>query len=1157
MNDTSADTRHQQERLALVLEQYLADLQAGQAPDRSTLIAQHPDLAAELEACLASLDYVNSANVESLTYEVDSITSAGRTLGDFRIVREVGRGGMGVVYEAEQISLGRRVALKILPFAGVLDQRRRQRFNHEAQAAALLHHHNIVPIYQVGCERGVHYYAMQYVEGQTLAALIEELRTLDEHIETGIGHTETATGPLVDNRGDNQTNTRVGGRLEAIPQVSKTSSCGFPSERGAGMTGRKSFFHAVARLGIQAAEALEHAHQTGIIHRDIKPTNLLVDDSGNVWITDFGLARMDTDLNLTITGDLMGTVRYMSPEQALAKRAAIDHRTDIYSLGATLYELLTLQPLICGEDREELLRKIALDMPRPPRRVNKRIPDELDTIVLKAIGSNPTERYATAQDFADDLRRYVQDEPIHAKRPSARQRLMKWTRRHRQVVAACIAVVLLCLVTVIPFVAWRESKRAADAQQAAVRVMAISDKQRSLLYASHVNLAKAAWEGGNVDYAVSLLQRHFPTAGQEDLRTFPWYYMWNLCHPYSQSLDHGSAVHTVGYAPDGTVFVSAGEEGYGRIWNASTSELQGELKVDFNTITSLAFGPQDIVVLAGGSGFRSHDAGQGAIELWNWRQRRRIQKVDVGASMVDCVAVSPSGEFVASGHSDGTLMLWAWDSESGESGSMTMIRRQCDRKAHQGAISSLVFTANSARLITSGAEKIISWDVEACQPQTDPIYFRARSIAVSADGELLAAASLQNRRENSVRLFALDSSESWEVPVAFSSEFVTFSTDSQHLFVGVWDGTIEIWDVNDIQKLARTPMARLRGHSNCVATVALSNDGMTLASAGHDRTVKLWRLKDIRAPDNLAVPSSGVVHRFAFSNDSRLLASDAADKTVRLWEVNTGRLLTTLEPQSAASQSFTFAPDDRAFAVAASDGTLHVYNTATWEHICTMQRFEGQPLSLFYSGDGNQLTILSTEGTFCWDVTSRQLVKHSYPHIDPFPKGIPPGIPQYRHRSGSLFKSIEVSPNHQLAASYWGNTVHVWERSTGKRKLTLEEHSETLYCLAFSHDSQILASAGQDKTIHLWDTSTGRNLGVLTGHTFVTSLSFSPDAKTLGSGNVDGQVTLWDLRTQSEILTLQGPKINALALLFSPDGQTLAAAGWDPTVWIWRGIRSD
>jgi serine/threonine protein kinase/Tfp pilus assembly protein PilF len=414
------------------LEEYMAALEAGTAPDRDAFLARHGPLAATLAVCLDGLEMVRAASpgLRPPDGEPAQAPEAHGRLGDFRLLREVGRGGMGVVYEAEQLSLNRRVALKVLPFAAALDSRQLQRFHHEAQAAASLHHTNIVPVYGVGCERGVHFYVMQYIEGRTLAAVIAELR--QQRQSSGRG--SPAGGP----------STPLGAALST-----EHSALG------------QAYYRTVARLGVQAAEALEHAHQVGIVHRDIKPANLLLDAAGHLWVADFGLARGRGEQGLTLTGDMVGTLRYMSPEQALAKRGLIDHRSDLCSLGMTLYELLTLTPAYPGNDREELLRQIAEREPPPPRRLAAAVPKELETIVLKAMAREPEARYATAQELADDLRRFLEDRPIQAARPGVRERLSKWARQHRSLVRMG-AVVLVLAALGLPtstLLIWQEKEQ--------------------------------------------------------------------------------------------------------------------------------------------------------------------------------------------------------------------------------------------------------------------------------------------------------------------------------------------------------------------------------------------------------------------------------------------------------------------------------------------------------------------------------------------------------------------------------------------------------------------------------------------------------------------------------------------------------------------------
>jgi serine/threonine protein kinase/Flp pilus assembly protein TadD len=416
-------------RFADLIEELTEKFQSGQPVDFEACLREHPEYADQIRQLLPALrilaDVSRSGGPTGILTNPDDPTSG--VLGDFRLIREVGRGGMGVVYEAEQISLGRRVALKVLPFAATMDPRHLVRFQNEARAAASLEHPHIVPVYAVGCERGVHYYAMKFIEGQTVAALIAQQRA---------DLKPAPTTPAAD----------------TTPRAQDTTA---PMPRDA------AYFRRAAEWGIQAADALEHAHSLGIVHRDIKPANLMIDGQGKLWVTDFGLARTATDAGLTMTGDVLGTLRYMSPEQAQASHGLVDHRTDVYSLGVTLYELLTLRPAVKGEDRARLLQRICLEEPVAPTSICKTIPQELETIIQKAIERSPAERYATAKDLAEDLQRYLRDQTIRAKRPSLVHRTRKWARRQRGLIAAGTVCLLVASAVLAGSVGWVTRDHAA------------------------------------------------------------------------------------------------------------------------------------------------------------------------------------------------------------------------------------------------------------------------------------------------------------------------------------------------------------------------------------------------------------------------------------------------------------------------------------------------------------------------------------------------------------------------------------------------------------------------------------------------------------------------------------------------------------------------
>jgi len=359
----------------------MEDLKSGKAVGREQLMAQHPKLAVQLDACLAGVEFIYRAKEEQ--------DATPRRLGDFLIRGEIGRGGMGAVYEAEQLSLGRKVALKVLRFGVVSDAEAIDRFKREAETIANLHHTNIVPIFSVGNEGGVNYYAMQFIDGPSL----------DRVVRSNDGASDAAT---------------------------------------------------VASWGLQAAEALAHAHERGVIHRDVKPSNLLLDEDGRIWLTDFGLAKRQDDVTLSMTGVLLGTPRYMSPEQAESTLRTIDHRTDIYSLGATLYELVTGQPVFTADTPHGVINQILTNEPLPPSRHQPGLPRDFETVLLKCLSKEASQRYETAQDLAEDLRAIVEDRPIRARRPHVVERAARWLKTHkRSVLPAATAVLSTLLIAAL------------------------------------------------------------------------------------------------------------------------------------------------------------------------------------------------------------------------------------------------------------------------------------------------------------------------------------------------------------------------------------------------------------------------------------------------------------------------------------------------------------------------------------------------------------------------------------------------------------------------------------------------------------------------------------------------------------------------------------
>ncbi len=460
---------------------FLERYRRGERPSLSEYTAQHPELAERIRAvfpALVALEEVGPEKSQGPGVDVGPFGSGGPEpprLGEFVLLRRIGAGGMGIVYEAEHESLKSRMALKVMHARFRADRDYVRRFQTEARSAAKLHHTNIVPVFDYGQKDGVFYYAMQYIAGVGLERVLDDVRRLRATAERDAGdgtisagqETVTVAGadPLTAiSRG------LVTGRFAEAPMAPLAAESdsttivttgGTTSGDGVGQASssilgqsESVYFREVARLGAQVADALDYAHKQGVIHRDIKPSNLLLDAQGNVWVTDFGLAKMVEGDDLSHSQDLVGTLRFMAPERF---RGVTDARGDVYSLGATLYELLTLKPAFDERDQARLMDRIAHEPPTALRQHDRRIPRDLETLVLKALAKDPKDRFASAGELGDELRRYLESRPIRSRPISASERLWRWCKRSPGLAAACIATVgLLVFVTAGSIMsAWR------------------------------------------------------------------------------------------------------------------------------------------------------------------------------------------------------------------------------------------------------------------------------------------------------------------------------------------------------------------------------------------------------------------------------------------------------------------------------------------------------------------------------------------------------------------------------------------------------------------------------------------------------------------------------------------------------------------------------
>lgn len=492
------------DKLGPLMDEFLSRKRNGEYPSLSEFVERHPELESEIRELFPAVALMEQAETSEPSCDnVAATTPDGKELkrlGDFQIIREIGRGGMGVVYEAIQESLGRHVALKLLPWQSMVDHRQIKRFQREAKIAASLHHSNIVPVYGVGEADGMHYLAMQYIHGQSLDMVLREVRrsrSVNEGLVSTLAAPKTAS-----QRRPPKEDTNV---------LSDVSSSLLQSASGPSSNG--DYFRRAAELIAQVADALEYAHSQGVLHRDIKPANLMLDIEGNVWVTDFGLARacdsteaLDSESEqeaepLTKTGDLIGTLRYLAPERF---HGTNDFRSDVYSLGLTLFEFLTLQPAFCAADRVTLIRLITTSSTPLPRALVPDVPRNLETIIVKASHSDPRLRYQSAAEMANDLRRFLDNKPIVARRVSRWNRIRLWCRRNPSIAALSgLALSLLILVSIISSVAAvKLSSRQTDLLASLNRVMNAEIRERKAndqatknLFDAYAARAKSGREG--------------------------------------------------------------------------------------------------------------------------------------------------------------------------------------------------------------------------------------------------------------------------------------------------------------------------------------------------------------------------------------------------------------------------------------------------------------------------------------------------------------------------------------------------------------------------------------------------------------------------------------------------------------------------------------
>lgn len=997
----------------------------------------------------------------------DNGTPLPQTIGTYEILELLGHGGMGVVYKARQPELNRLVALKMIRPAVADDDETVARFRVEAEVVARLHHAAIVQIHEIGSHAGRPFLSLEFVPGGSLATRLQ-------------------SGPLTP--------------------------------------------LAAAELVEELAGAVAHAHRAHVVHRDLKPANVLLDLDGKPKVADFGLARLlDGDAGLSRTGTVVGTPSYMAPEQADGRGRPIGPPADVYALGAILYECLTGRPPFRAAGILETLQQVVDQEPVSPCRLNPQVDRDLDTICLKCLQKTPAQRYQSAQDLAEDLRRYRLQEPIQARRIGRIERVFKWTRRRPAAAAACV---LLILTAVLGLgggtAAWLWLKAEAQrrhvasalnvAQQARVQAEASARGEAQAVqelavvnYYHRVYLAHQAWWDGAVGRTLQLLQEC-----PDPLRGWEWHYVRRLCHTEIATLpgSFGLSDRGVAFSPDGRYLALAnGKHHAVLVQDLVASQPKFVLSGHTGRVLGVAFSPDGTRLAS--------SAADKTIRIWETHEGKLLQTLTGHTAEVNSIAFSQDGTQLASASQDKTLRLW--DVAAGKIVHLF--------SGHKAPVRSVAFGPDGAHLVSGSQDRTVRlWDTKTGKETRilGELLFHADSVAFSPDGTLVAGGS--RGADGMVKL--------WSIPAGrqlFSEALhgngvlcVAFSPDGRTLASGGADTVVRILDV-------ATNKERLtwRGHTSVVQALAFSPDGTRVASSGHEGVTRVWDTAVRQDATVLATPPPA--QAVSVHPDGSWFAV-AIPGGIRLFSLGSGTQIKDLTDHGAEMIAVACSPDGQRLASAGQQESIEVWDTNSGKVLLTLPGHGPVVRALVFSPDSSLLASAGVDQTIrLHDARTGQ-----------------PG-PVLRGHQGTI-QGLAWSPDGKLLASCGQDRrLCVWELATEQKKWTWLARSN-LNCVAFSPDGTRLAVGGAEvEGITIFDATTGQNALKLTGHTGATSsLAFSPDGSRLATGSHDKTIKLWDARRGMEILTLRGHNGHVAGLKFSPDGRRLLSSGsWDGTVRIW------
>jgi len=1069
--------------------------------------------------------------------ETPHIEQLGDKISHYKLLQQIGEGGCGVVYLAEQEEPVRRyVALKVIKL-GMDTRNVIARFEAERQAMALMDHPNIAKVFDAGATAsGRPFFVMELVRGIKITEFCDRKKI----------------------------STRE--RLD---------------------------------LFVQVCNAIQHAHQKGVIHRDIKPSNILVtlnNDLPQPKVIDFGIAKATqeplTDKTLfTAFEQFIGTPAYMSPEQAEMNATGIDTRSDIYSLGVLLYELLTGQTpfdskAMAQAGVEGIRRMIREREPlRPSAKLTELTADELTTtaghrqtevtrlihlvkgdldwIVMKTLEKDRARRYETANGLAADIQHHLANEPVIARPPSGAYRLQKAIRRNKGAFAAGAVIVLVLLIGAI--VSTMEAIRATRAtrvqsqlrQEAEVagevakhdeqlaRASAIEAQRR--FYAAQINLANRAWEAGELARTLDLLETLRPLPGQEDLRGFEWYYLWGLCNGslLHTIQAHAGQVHSVAFSPDGATLSSCGEDGTIGIWDTATGNEKLRLHPEPpGVIMGVAYSPDGKSIIAGGR--------NGLVYIFDTNRGQLRTTLSGQHSRVWSVAVSPDGKVVAS---TGDYEITLWELASG--------RMRTNITGIKGVVKTGAFVDNSTFATGTGwGSDILGvdlWNIENgshISGFTSPVGIF--SLATGPNGKFLVTGGLaQVQLYDTITGQLIGPFKGHQGSV----QSVAFSPDGKFVLSGSIDRTLRMWPIPPIP---RTNGPVIGAHLDSIFSVAISWDGTMAASGANDGSIKLWNLARNRFPESQQqtvkfqmwddklplVPSNSFPPSVAGTRLNSLLPSPDGKRLFaistfgsKIWDLTSGNKIADW-PEAVGKG--TLSPDGKLLATGGYDGKVSLWETDNGQLLAAIQAHipsldSGLTVSVAFSPDGRVLATGSGKDSTIrlWDPAA------ALKSI-----GTIPTLPCYG------ISSLAYSHDGKmLSAALLEGKVLLLD-ATGRPKQRISAGYGYILSTVFSPDDKLLATSRDAGEISLWDTQTGRLRVVLKGHsTKVQEVAFSPDGSTLASASDDSTLRLWDVATGQERATFSGPSSGLCAVAFSPDGRTLFAGNRNGLVTVRREIQ--